>query len=137
MTRAEMGEGASTFVVAGSETTAMFLSGATFSLLKNPSVMANLSQEIRESFQLEEDITMNSTAPLSYLHAVIHESLRVFPPAAIGMPRISPPDKIISVCGYEIPAGTAIGVCIIASALRKILPLFLPIKHSNFNSSAG
>lgn len=110
MTSAEIEAGASLLVLAGSETTSTSLAAATFYLLKNPSVMANLVREIRESFQREEDITMTSTASLSYLQAVIEESLRMVPPVPFSMPRISPPDRAISVCGHVIPAGTAIGV---------------------------
>lgn len=86
--------------------------------------MANLTQEIRGSFTSEEDITINSTVPLSYLHAVIEESLRIVPPVPAALPRISPSDRVILVCGHVIPAGTAIGVSIIASIPPKLFSFF-------------
>lgn len=131
MTRREIEAGASLFIIAGSETTATLLVGATFHILKNPSVMANLTQEIRGSFPREEDITMNSTAPLSYLHAVIEESLRMVPPLPVALLRISPSDRIISVCGHVIPAGTTIGVSILASIAPNLsFPTYHNADHS-------
>ncbi|MCJ1430519.1 hypothetical protein MMC29_008437 [Sticta canariensis] len=110
MTGPELESASSLLVVAGSETTGTVLAGATFHLLKNPSTLTKLTREIRTSFQKEKDITINSTAPLSYLHAVIEESLRMVPPVATGLPRISPPDRAVMVCGKVIPPGTAIGI---------------------------
>lgn len=110
MTGPEIESASSILVIAGSETTGTVLAGATFHLLKNPSTLTKLTREIRGSFQREEDITINSTAPLSYLHAVIEESLRMVPPVATALSRISPPDRAVMVCGKVIPPGTAIGV---------------------------
>ena len=59
-------------VVAGSETTATILTGATYLLLKNPAVLKKLESEIRR-FSTEEELTFLSTSQLPYLNAVIEE----------------------------------------------------------------
>lgn len=110
MTRLEIESASSILVVGGSETAGTVLAGATFHLLMNPSALTKLTREIRGSFQKEEEITINSTAALSYLHAVIEESLRMLPPVATALSRISPPDRAVMVCGKVIPPGTAMGV---------------------------
>ncbi|KAK7943027.1 cytochrome P450 [Apiospora aurea] len=78
-------------IVAGSETTATALTGATYLLLENPETMARLTAEIKNRFETEDEITIQSTAELPYLNAVVQESLRV-------------------VCGQFVPGGYTVGV---------------------------
>jgi cytochrome P450 len=66
--------------LAGSETTATLLSGIVYYLLKNPSILQKLVEEIRTTFPTEESINMVSTRGLKYELAVIEEVLRIFPP---------------------------------------------------------
>ncbi|EUC42257.1 hypothetical protein COCMIDRAFT_39642 [Bipolaris oryzae ATCC 44560] len=82
-------------IVAGSETTATTLSALT------------LTEEIRQTFSSEDQITMSSTAPLSYLHACLQEGLRIYPPTAETPPRVSPGDFI---AGKYVPQGTRISI---------------------------
>lgn len=95
------------FILAGSETTATFLSGFTYYLCKNPSAYAKLTNELREAFQNYEDIDGISTEKLKYLNAVIDETLRIYPPVPVGMPRISPGE---TVDGNFVPKGTEVYV---------------------------
>lgn len=76
--------------VAGSETTATLLSGATFLLLKNPDTLARLTHEIRSAFKSDSDINISSAAHLTYLNACLQEAMRVYPPVPTGLPRIVP-----------------------------------------------
>lgn len=98
-----------TLVIAGSETTATSLSATTFFLLKNPDCMAKLQSEIRSTFTSVDEITGDSTANLSYLHGVIEESLRLFPPVPFALPRHSP-GAVID--GHYIPEGTVVSVAV-------------------------
>jgi len=91
------------FIVAGSETTATFLSGVTYYLCRNPSAYKNLVDEIRTSFKSYEDINGRSTQHLQYLKAVIDEGLRMYPPVPVGLGRISPGE---TVDGHYMPEGT-------------------------------
>ncbi|KAG5759689.1 hypothetical protein H9Q72_012181 [Fusarium xylarioides] len=83
-------EQAKVLMLAGSETTATFLTGVTYLLLKNPDTLATLQKEIRSSFSSREEITGDSTTGMLYLNSVIEEGLRLFPPAPFGLPRVCP-----------------------------------------------
>ncbi|GKU08041.1 unnamed protein product [Fusarium langsethiae] len=95
-------------ILAGSETTATFLAGVTYFLLTNPQVFAKLKDEIRSTFQSEQEITKESIYKLEYLTGVIEEGLRLFPPAPFGLQRVCPSGA--SIDGCAIPAGTIVSV---------------------------
>ena len=114
---------ANTMVIAGSETTATFLagmnttsrriesakssSGTSYFLLKNPSILNHLTQEVRCAFSDHKMINSDSTQNLPYLFAVIEEGLRLFPPVPIGLQRISPGAEVD---GYYVPNGTSVSI---------------------------
>ncbi|KAI8635538.1 cytochrome P450 monooxygenase-like protein [Xylariaceae sp. FL1651] len=107
MSEGEMVSQASTLVAAGSETTATSLCATTWFLLKNPQCMTKLQEEIRGTFTAMDQITGNSVSGLQYLNGVIEESLRLFPPLAIGLPRYSP-GAVVD--GHYVPQGTTVSV---------------------------
>lgn len=96
---------ADTLIIAGSETTATALAGLTWYLLKNPSCLSQLTDEIRGAFRSLDDITGDSTAELPYLHGCLEEGLRVFPPLSFGLPRDCP-GAVID--GHFVPEGTTV-----------------------------
>jgi cytochrome P450 len=102
----EMYSNSSTFMLAGTETTATLLSGVTYMLLKHPTYMKKLVAEIRETFPTRESITLQKLALLEYLNACIEEALRLYPPVAVGMPRIVPAQGAV-ICDEEIPGGVS------------------------------
>ncbi|KAH8666879.1 cytochrome P450 [Xylariales sp. PMI_506] len=102
----EMMEQARTLIVAGSETTAATLTCATYLLLRNQEALARLCEEVRGAFTAADQITGDSTAGLAYLHGVIEEALRLWPPVAITLPRYSPGATID---GHYVPAGVTVG----------------------------
>ncbi|KAF7902813.1 hypothetical protein EAF00_002716 [Botryotinia globosa] len=79
MTRAEIMKTTGTLIIAGSETTATLLNGAIFHLLKNPSCMATLVQEILSTFSESTDMTFVKLANLRYLNACLQEAFRIYP----------------------------------------------------------
>ena len=87
MTQQEMETNALTLTVAGSETTASLLSGATYHLLKNPHVLRRVTEEVRNTYRLEQEIDCATIHKLHYLTVVLKESLRIYPPAPSGQPR--------------------------------------------------
>lgn len=97
----------STLIIAGSETTATFLSGATYFLAKFPAVMEKLVHELHSSFAEEMDINMVDLRRSEYLNAVIEESFRMYPPVAIGMPR-RVEDQGASIGGYFVPKNVSL-----------------------------
>jgi cytochrome P450 len=86
----EMHSNASGLMIGGAETVATTLCGLTSHLLREPAVLKRLVTEIREAFATDEDITLLKLARLEYLDACITESLRLYPAAAVGLPRIVP-----------------------------------------------
>ncbi|GME31785.1 Cytochrome P450 [Neofusicoccum parvum] len=105
----EMQSSASTFMIAGTETTATLLSGLTFLLLKYPDVYAKLVHEIRSAFNSADEINMNTLAQMEYTNACIEEALRMYPPVPVGMPRVTPSKGAI-VGGQPVPAGTVVSI---------------------------
>ena len=87
MTREEIINNASILIIAGSETTATALSGATYYLLTNPAAYRRVRDEVRTAFARAEDITLHATGQLPYLHAVLEETLRMYPPVPGMLPR--------------------------------------------------
>ena len=87
MSRSELMETSGILIIAGSETTATLLSGATYYLLTNPHTYERAKAEVRAAFHSEESMTLTSTSQLPYLHAVIEESLRMYPPVPTNLPR--------------------------------------------------
>ncbi|TQN67917.1 Multicopper oxidase aurL2 [Colletotrichum shisoi] len=90
LSNADLVRMASAFIVAGSGATATALSGITFHLCNAPDKLLKLTQEIRNAFQIETEVTMASTAELKYLKAVIEEGLRIYPPSPSTLPRFVP-----------------------------------------------
>jgi cytochrome P450 len=88
--------------IAGSDTTATALTTILYFLSKSPISLSRLQAEIRESFTAKGDMMSEALQGLPYLGAVIDEGLRIFPPTAFGLPRISPGALVD---GYMVPAG--------------------------------
>ncbi|SPO05597.1 related to isotrichodermin C-15 hydroxylase (cytochrome P-450 monooxygenase CYP65A1) [Cephalotrichum gorgonifer] len=109
MTVGEIVENSSILIIAGSETTATLLSGATYYLLTHPQVYNRVVQEIRSTFQSEEDITMLQVNQLQYMIAVLTEAFRMYPPVPTHLPRVSPAGGEF-VDGYWIPEGTSVSI---------------------------
>ncbi|KAK8000961.1 trichothecene c-15 hydroxylase [Apiospora marii] len=80
MTFEEMASHSALLIIAGSETTATLLSGATYLLATHPAVLAKLTTEVRAAFPSEDAISIAGTSSLPYLLAVLDESLRIYPP---------------------------------------------------------
>ncbi|KHN94126.1 cytochrome P450 ClCP1 [Metarhizium album ARSEF 1941] len=96
-------------VIAGSETTATVLSGVTYLLASNPHTLERLTDEVRSTFDSEDEITIESASRLRYMLACLDETLRIYPPVATSLPRITP-EKGGIVAGTFFPRGTVVGV---------------------------
>jgi cytochrome P450 len=84
----------SVVILAGSESTAVAVNGAIFSVLSNAAVYEKLKKEIRETFETAEDIQLQTIQrKLPYLDAVVQETLRMHPPFANGFTRVVPPGQ--------------------------------------------
>ncbi|KAL8780648.1 MAG: hypothetical protein Q9213_006385, partial [Squamulea squamosa] len=91
MTREEIMGTSRVMLIAGSETTATLLSAATYLLLQNPAILHRAQSEVRTAFKTGDEITIRAVSTpglLTYLEAVLQESLRCFPPAPASIPRV-------------------------------------------------
>ena len=52
--------------------------------------MRRLIKEIGDAFRLDDEITFARTSKLSYLNAVLQESLRIYPPFVTSLARVAP-----------------------------------------------
>ncbi|KAK7268452.1 hypothetical protein RIF29_21150 [Crotalaria pallida] len=93
-------------LVAGTDTTAYALERAMTEVLHNPRVMAKAKMELEQTIGIGNPIEESDVARLPYLQAIIKETLRMYPPAPLLLPRKAKVDVEIS--GYTIPQGARV-----------------------------
>lgn len=91
---------------AGSETSATILTGIISHVVDQPDSLAAVTQEIRNAFKENGEVTLDSVRDLKYLNAVINEGLRYCPAVPWMLPRIVP-DGGETICGEYIPGGVS------------------------------
>ncbi|KAL9072505.1 MAG: hypothetical protein Q9161_003517 [Pseudevernia consocians] len=107
--RARLVRNAAFLTLAGSETTSTVMAVVVYMIGTHPDVKAKLSKEVLATFTSEDEINMRSAATLSYLMAVIEESMRCHPPGPNSLWRITPPEGN-RILGDWIPGNTILGV---------------------------
>lgn len=91
-------------MVAGSETTATLLSGATYWMLRTPEALKKATEEVRNAFQSEDAMSFNELrSRLPYMMACLEEGLRLFPPVPLLLARAVPSGPPMQVAGLSIP----------------------------------
>ncbi|XP_058752160.1 cytochrome P450 83B1-like [Vicia villosa] len=95
-------------LVAATDTTSATVVWAMTALIKNPRVIKKVQQEIRNSRSKKEFLDEDDIHNFIYLKAVIKETLRLYLPAPLLVPRESREECIIG--GYQIPAKTIVYV---------------------------
>ncbi|TVU00150.1 hypothetical protein EJB05_54460, partial [Eragrostis curvula] len=87
----------------GTDTSYLVLEFVMAELVRNPRVMSRLQDEVRHSVpQGQEMVTEDDLTTMSYLKAVIKETLRLHPPAPLLAPHHSMTD--VHIDGYVVPA---------------------------------
>jgi len=102
MSRAEIMATSSLLILGGSDTTATLLAGTVYYLLQNPEVKQKLVAEIRSGFADEAEISIITVGKLPYLLATLEESMRIYPPVALGSPRIVGNEGAV-IGGHHVP----------------------------------
>ncbi|KYN21324.1 PREDICTED: cytochrome P450 6k1-like [Trachymyrmex cornetzi] len=74
---------AAIFFVAGRETSIATMTCALFELAKQPEIQRRVREEILKTIQDANDVTYEAVHNMKYLHQVINETLRLYPPAPI------------------------------------------------------
>lgn len=72
----------------------------------NPRALAALTDEVRTTFSSEEEINLISVQGLSYMLAVLDETLRMHPPVPSGQPRLIAEGGDV-ILGRYVPAGVS------------------------------
>ncbi|XP_057804236.1 cytochrome P450 71A8-like [Salvia miltiorrhiza] len=93
---------------AGTDTTATVLEWAMTELLRHPTILEKLQNEVREVMKDKHDITENDIEKMHFLKAVIKETLRFHIPIPLLVPRVARED--VKIMGYDISAGTMVMV---------------------------
>lgn len=106
LSQTEIIENAALVLIAGSETTATALSGATYLLCKHPRVLRKLQNEVRGAFMTESEINLDNVSRLPYTMAVIKEVLRIYPPTPMSNSRLTPPEGNV-ICGESLPGNVS------------------------------
>uniref|UniRef100_J3MFU9 Uncharacterized protein n=2 Tax=Oryza brachyantha TaxID=4533 RepID=J3MFU9_ORYBR len=93
----------------GSETPKTLLEWTIAELIRNPTVMAKATAEVRRAFAAAGTVSEEGGAlgELRYLRLVIRESLRLHPPVPLLLPRECRVHGL-QVLGYDVPRGTQV-----------------------------
>ncbi|KAI3708646.1 hypothetical protein L2E82_37956 [Cichorium intybus] len=95
-------------LVAGTDTSAATVVWAMTALIKNPKVMKRAQEEVRNVVGKKGRVDEDDLPKLTYLKAVVKESMRLCPPVPLLLPRETTKDVILQ--GYKIKAKTVVFV---------------------------
>ena len=105
-------------IAAGSDTSSNAIAATMFFLLKDPSKLAALRAELKTVDVLTRPIPAYAQInKLPYLHAVLKEAIRLFPPLTHPIERLVPAGGA-DVVGKFLPQGTSVGCLQIAMHLN-------------------
>jgi len=109
--RGELTAEALTQLIAGSDTTSNSSCAITYHLAHNPRAQQKLQKELDEALGTEDMTvsTFEQVKRLTYLEAVINESLRIHSTSAIGLPRLVP-EGGLTILGKYFPPNTVLSV---------------------------
>lgn len=96
--------------VAGGDTTATAIRATMLFIMTNPAVYKKLQAEIDSVASNSQIISEKIIKSLPYLQATIKKGVRMWPPAPVIMPKVTPPDGDI-INGVFVPEGTEIAQC--------------------------
>jgi cytochrome P450 len=99
-------------IIAGSDTTAIFLRTIFYNLLKDPRSMKLLLNEIDDAAKadrLSDLVSWKEARELPYLDACIKEAGRIHPPFGLPLERVVHPEGAV-ICGEHLKGGTVVGI---------------------------
>ena len=104
----------------GSDTTGATLSAVFYNLIRHPSALFRLRQELEDKERrgkLSHPATYEEVMNCPYLQAVIKETMRVFPGVGLTMPRAVPEEGIM-LAGRMFPAGVSLNASSVSANER-------------------
>ncbi|KAG5241474.1 cytochrome P450 family protein [Salix suchowensis] len=90
-------------LVAGTKTSAMSLEWAFSNMLNNPHVLKKAKDEVDTQVGQDRLLDEPDFSNLHYIQCIIHENLRICPPAPLLVPHVA--SERCSLGGYDIPSG--------------------------------
>ncbi|KAK9068010.1 hypothetical protein SSX86_012121 [Deinandra increscens subsp. villosa] len=91
-------------IIAATDTTSTMVEWVMAEILHNPDVLERVKDELSEVIGMKDIVEESHLPKLTYLDAVIKETLRLHPPLPLLIHRC--PDESCKVRGYTIPKGT-------------------------------
>ncbi|XP_014506049.1 cytochrome P450 71A1 [Vigna radiata var. radiata] len=90
----------------GTDTTAATLEWAMSELMRNPSTMNKVQEEVRRVVGDKSKVEENDVNEMRFLKCVVKETIRLHPPTPLLAPRVTMSD--VKLNGYDIPAKTTV-----------------------------
>lgn len=90
----------------GTDTTYTVLEWVMTELLRHPKILKEVQNEVRRIVGGKQEIEQEDLDKMYYLKAVFKETLRLYPPIPLLIPRESSQD--VKIKGYDISAGTMV-----------------------------
>lgn len=97
-------------VLGGSEALAITLTWALSLLLNNPTTLKKAQEEIDTVIGKDRRVTESDTEDLVYIHSVVKETLRLYPPNPVIAMHCASEDCTLAPDNYHIPKGTRLMV---------------------------
>ncbi|XP_039171258.1 LOW QUALITY PROTEIN: cytochrome P450 CYP82D47 [Eucalyptus grandis] len=91
-------------ILAGSHMTAVSLTWVLSLLLNHREVLKKAQHELDTQIGREKPVKESDLKNLAYIQAILKETLRLYPPAPLGLPHESMEDCTVD--GYHVPKGT-------------------------------
>ena len=110
-------------ILAGSDTTAGAVRMILLEMISSPAALRRLLEEIEQGVaqgKVSSPITYAEAQSLPYLRAIVHEGLRVFPPA-LGTSDKAVPKGGDTLVGFRLPEGTHVATNTFGALRRKDL----------------
>ncbi|KAF2740901.1 cytochrome P450, partial [Polyplosphaeria fusca] len=112
-------------IIAGSDSSNTALSTARLSLcqhryylLREPGLLERAAREVRGRFSTYSEINFAATSNIPLIKAILLESLRIYPPLPLGLPRVVPDGGEV-VNGQYIPARTLVSTNPLAATMSE------------------
>lgn len=109
LTMMEAAAQAYVFFLAGFETSSTTVTFCLYELAKNQDIQNKLREEIQTMIKKNGDLTYCALNDMNYLHKVISETLRKYPPVVI-LNRICTNDVKLNTTNFSIPKGTSVAI---------------------------
>jgi len=90
----------------GTDTTAIILDWTISELMRNPTTMKKVQEEVKRIVGHKSKVEENDVNEMRYLKCVVKETIRLHPPAPLLAPRVTMSD--VKLNGYDIPAKTMV-----------------------------